>query len=377
MASVNKINGQPRLRYRISFPLDSVPAWADRSRRCQTVAEARKLLAIAQDIEYKTRYSDQRREDIEHWRRYRLISEADAERLGYKTESKLFIDAIEEWKRTWRDSLSEGELAGRDWALKHILKNIPAETSIKDITYKDAIRLKETLVSCGLKTTSIRKVISAARKIMKHQVNIETIRANPFDSITIDRGTTEDKPKGQFIPAERMGQILELAKYENTCKRQIYLIILMGYGTGIRRGALIQTRWDMIDWERRLINLPAEIVKTSTARQVGLGAALYEELSKKRKNTGLIFPGIKKTTITESFAKICRKLGYNYTFHHLRHTYATMIQDVGAKPHEAMQRTGHSDMGMLSHYSHSQVSEILEDQFEFMKVPEIKEEGEA
>ena len=37
---------------------------------------------------------------------------------------------------------------------------------------------------------------------------------------------------------------------------------------------------------------------------------------------------------------------------------------------DAMQRTGHGDLRMLSHYSHGRFSEIFEDRFSFMQVPE-------
>ena len=54
--------------------------------------------------------------------------------------------------------------------------------------------------------------------------------------------------------------------------------------------------------------------------------------------------------------------------HDARHNYFTLLQeDAGATPHEAMQRTGHDDMAMLSRYTHPEIGEVLEDRLGFMR----------
>ena len=62
------------------------------------------------------------------------------------------------------------------------------------------------------------------------------------------------------------------------------------------------------------------------------------------------------------------KCGFKMRLHDTRHPYTTLLQeDAGASHHEAMQRTGHDDMAMLSHYTHSEFGEVLEDRLGFMQ----------
>ncbi len=44
--------------------------------------------------------------------------------------------------------------------------------------------------------------------------------------------------------------------------------------------------------------------------------------------------------------------------HDTRHTYVTLLQEKKVSPIDAMGRTGHSDMQMLSHYSHPKSTKI-------------------
>ncbi len=59
--------------------------------------------------------------------------------------------------------------------------------------------------------------------------------------------------------------------------------------------------------------------------------------------------------------------GVDMRLHDARHTYTTLLQEKDVSPIDAMGRTGHADMRMLSHYSHPKLGIIHEDQFEFMQ----------
>jgi len=60
--------------------------------------------------------------------------------------------------------------------------------------------------------------------------------------------------------------------------------------------------------------------------------------------------------------------------HDARHTYVSLLQQkLGVQPIEAMARTGHANMRMLSHYSHGKFGTVFEDGFDFMKINEGKE----
>jgi hypothetical protein len=53
--------------------------------------------------------------------------------------------------------------------------------------------------------------------------------------------------------------------------------------------------------------------------------------------------------------------------HDARHTSTTLLQEKNVSSIDAMGRTGHAEMRMLSHYSHPKLGIIHEDPFEFMQ----------
>lgn len=129
-------------------------------------------------------------------------------------------------------------------------------------------------------------------------------------------------------------------------------------------------RWEHVDWDARVLSLPEEITKTRKARRVGLGQRLFYELLKRREKSGPVFPPLCYPNVSAAVTKHFARCGIKARLHDARHTYSTMIQEAGARIHQAMQRTGHMDPRTLAKYTHVSVDRIFEDEFEFMKVPE-------
>ena len=150
------------------------------------------------------------------------------------------------------------------------------------------------------------------------------------------------------------------------------MLLLMAFGCGLRRSEILNARWEDINWEERSLLIP--LSKTGKSRHIGLGQRLFYELLKRQKEEGPIFPRFVPWSLSRAFRIYLRSLGINMRLHDARHTYASLIQQkAGAKPIEAMARTGHADMRMLSHYSHGKFGEIFEDRFEFMGIADGKE----
>ena len=133
----------------------------------------------------------------------------------------------------------------------------------------------------------------------------------------------------------------------------------MLFGLGIRRKEATESRWEYIDWKERSISLPTEITKTRKPRKIGLGTRLYQELLVRKKPQGYILPRFSPRTITRAITAHLRECGIRARLHDVRHTYTTMLQDLGVVPHQAMKRTGHSD--------HADLKEVYENRFGFLQ----------
>jgi len=139
---------------------------------------------------------------------------------------------------------------------------------------------------------------------------------------------------------------------EATEDQPIGWVIRLTYFTGMRLGEISNLTWDMIRLEDEpFINLPKEITKSSTSRDIPLGKKamliirqLEQCLEQKKKQFPAIFNDLpeykthvlikkrgwgqyKKRSIQDMFRKVMRQEGLpeELTFHCLRHSFATHV----------------------------------------------------
>ncbi len=139
------------------------------------------------------------------------------------------------------------------------------------------------------------------------------------------------------------------------------LMVLVGLFTGLRLGGVLGLSWHDIDLERKLI---ISSHKTGKLVSIPLSDYLSEELLwYKEGNIGdRVFESRETTSAvvvrySEHFSQLFKGLGIrNFTFHNLRHTFSSLLQGelgIGAVVVQGM--TGHSSLGMLQRYSHTQL----------------------
>ena len=93
------------------------------------------------------------------------------------------------------------------------------------------------------------------------------------------------------------------------------------------------------------------------------------------------------TSSDKTLARICKKeAGFNFKFHYLRHTHATILAAKGVNPRYVMERLGHSKIDTtLKYYTHvtdemhEQVATIMDtimgEQASFDKLNKITEQS--
>jgi integrase len=364
-----------RLRYTVHFPDGSR---IERSRRYGTIAIARAKLDVATVLESRTRQLRQTPDEITVWQHENLLSREEAKLLNLASPAatKTLRQAMDEYRATWE--VSPEETATRDSRLDVIAKILGPDTPIGDLNYGHGELLKTELRRRGpkgLKIVTIGKYLQDLKRCFRHQVRLGILPYNPFAELSRGRVPASEKPKQTRLTSAEVTQVLNTAatrieKEEGWPVLHGWLLVflLMLFGTGLRRKEAMLAKWEDIDWEIRSLRVPAENAKDGEERRVGLGRRLYRELSASRKEEGFILPHFYPTTITRAVTQHFAKCGFKMRLHDTRHTYATLLQeDAGALPHQAMQRTGHGDMGMLPHYTHPDFGEILEDRLGFMQ----------
>jgi integrase len=153
----------------------------------------------------------------------------------------------------------------------------------------------------------------------------------------------------------------------------------LGINTGVRRGGILAIKKDHINLNTKSVfcaikvkgvrksyeikqnhmfvvrnkgNKPYTVPLNATARRV------MEELLADDELTGYLFlnemTGRSLTEIKRSFKTACRLAGIeDFTFHDLRHTFATRLKEAGVDKISRRDLLGHSTTEMTDDYTHS------------------------
>ena len=156
-------------------------------------------------------------------------------------------------------------------------------------------------------------------------------------------------------------------------------IIWVAVETAMRRGEIVDLRWEHVDLRRRVAHLPD--TKNGSSRDVPLSTRAVEVLKEQQKaartrsNDGRVFP-IRSDAVTRAFERAveraravyiteCNDAGkapsksylMDLRFHDLRHEATSRLASIFPM-HELAKITGHRDPRMLMRYYHPHAEEL-------------------
>ncbi|MDO8576553.1 MAG: tyrosine-type recombinase/integrase [bacterium] len=144
-------------------------------------------------------------------------------------------------------------------------------------------------------------------------------------------------------------------------------VMLVALRTGMRQGEIRGLQWSSIDWENRSITVrhslndrikKLESPKNNRERHIPMDIDVYEALFRRKKDTGYVFLAEGNTPfdsqrIIRQLNKVREKAGLRkFTWHSLRHTFASHLAMKGAPLHVVQALLGHSTIIMTMRYAH-------------------------
>lgn len=288
------------------------------------------------------------------------------------TFKDVYLIWIDEYKQTVADSTllkTKGDFERR------ILPEI-GHYKIKEINHTDMQQLANKwgeYKNCRLWISSAGRIFQYARK---HHIATD----NPTELVTIPK-LKKKVEKKRFYEKNELDQLVkELMKEENLQKVALLRLLIF---TGIRRGEAIALYWDCVNFLGKTIEVKrslrrrektiddGRIGKTelyigepkneSSYRKIPIDDETLDVLKKLRKyqinervfngQTGNILPPSKPREWLRKNAKKADIEPINV--HGLRHTYASLLVDMGASPKEVQYLLGHSKIETtLKIYTH-------------------------
>ena len=139
-------------------------------------------------------------------------------------------------------------------------------------------------------------------------------------------------------------------------------IVIFALNTGVRIGELVNVEWTDLDFENRTIRIGHKdtfTTKSGKERSVPMSDEAFQLLIHLKQESSYIFPnaaGNRRDSVhvSRKFKQYIRQLGFNekYSFHTLRHTFASHLVQQGESIYIVSKLLGHSDVKITEIYSH-------------------------
>jgi integrase len=137
-------------------------------------------------------------------------------------------------------------------------------------------------------------------------------------------------------------------------------IVLLALNTGLRKGEIFGLRWTDVDLMRAQVTVRGDGAKSGQTRYVPLNGEALDVLRSWQRTTdrrGYVFPGRAEGEPLDDVKKAwlpvvkAAKLT-NFTFHDLRHTFASKLVMQGVDLNTVRELLGHADLTMTLRYAH-------------------------
>ena len=222
-------------------------------------------------------------------------------------------------------------------------------TSLNEITPQQVEEYRMKRSADGVAAATINKEI----QVLKHIV-VKAIEWGKFRTNQVAKVKPLKTPPGRvrYLQREQIQKLME------ACPAWLCPIVLIDMNTGLRRGEILSLEKGSIDMRNRLIII--EKTKNNDRKIIPMNQVVFEIISglPARMDTTFIFTDEKgkrlsANKVSMAFKRACRKAGMeDFTFHDLRHHFASYLTMSGQNQRTVQELLGHKDPKMTMRYSH-------------------------
>ncbi len=174
----------------------------------------------------------------------------------------------------------------------------------------------------------------------------EWVKDNPVSRLSFSVGSKNARDR--WLTPEEEQKLFEYA----TNPQWLRSLLAVALHTGMRRGEILNLRWQDIDFSRKTIEIVRS--KNGEKRMIPMSTFVYNTLKniKVRDISGKVFP-VSTSSLRAAFEKTLKKISVdNFHFHDLRHTFATRLVQNGVDLYKVKELLGHKTISMTMRYTH-------------------------
>jgi integrase len=293
----------------------------------------------------------------------KLRTDARHGRLNLPKGRKTIFNFKEASEKYLEKQTKEGakNLSQKDYQLKLHLIPFFNETPLDKILSFDIEQYKKSRQDKGVTPGTINRELATFSHLLTKAIEWQWIDKKP----AVIKRFKEVQSRITYLTIEQIERLLQAAKSDS--HPQIYLFILIGLETAMRRMEILSIQLKDIDLEKRIIHIPKA---KAGERQQPMTSRLAEILSHEIKSANphqiWLFPAEKSSTghtmnIEKAFRRVVKTSGLDpkqVVRHTLRHTAITHLVQAGIDLPTVKRISGHKTLQMVERYSHQNGAHI-------------------
>jgi len=192
---------------------------------------------------------------------------------------------------------------------------------------------------------TINRELACLKHMFTKAIQWEMIDSNPVKKVKLLK---ENNQRLRYLTEE------EIQKSYQECSVHLKPIVLTALYTGMRRSEILKLKWEDIDFKQRLIFV--RNAKNNRTREIPIADILLNSLKQLNFKSQYVFcrnNGKPWVNIRTGFEGAVKRAGIkDFTFHDLRHTFASHLVMSGADLLTAKELLGHQTINMTLRYAH-------------------------
>ena len=350
-----------------------------------TRKDGRLMKRVSVDGKIKTLYSDNPK-DLE--RQYIEIKHLSNKGIVADDNSLTIGNWADKWLKAYKEDKEQATKKMYSDAIRLYIKPKIGNIRLKVLKENDIITMLNTL---NTKPRQKEIVLLTTKQILDKAVDNDYIYKNVANNIKISKHTAKEKKP---LTELEINYLKKVSDIDNRCFMPLFMLY-----TGLRREEVAPLLYKDIDTKNWLVSInkavhweknrpQIKVTKNRSERNLPILEVIQKrikKMKKEHKDNELVFPSVKsKKIMTESSIK--RALEHTlveinklykkdqldklktesnndqdtveiktikFTYHQLRHTYASLLHKAGISPKEAQYLTGHNDIRtLLDIYTH-------------------------
>jgi integrase len=263
----------------------------------------------------------------------------------FKYIDKTFKELVDHYY----NSYSKNDQRALDWFLRHL-----GDRKLEEISGPELKQLQE-FRALRVKGSTVNRQFVIIRSLLNKAVT--------------DLGWLSQAPKfkkeKELEPPKRILSSYDQDRFMKYLPQHLKRIVIFALNTGLRKGTIAKLDYDMYDYSKRMLSVPAEITKTRKSLEIPLNAEAHKAIMNTefgsihsrglgihlRQRPIFTYNGERiKDPGASAWRRAKKRAGIDIRFHDLRHTWATRCIESGMSVAYVQYLGGWSSPKMMQRY---------------------------